>query len=152
MAFLNKNKIFIDKEAYITLAMVQAGLLRPIDKLMNKKEAEIADTQKKYKNKSIPFSFILAPSGRKNEEILKTNPGKIELFCNNKKVGEVDVEEIYEINPLKRVETIYGTKDAKNYPQVAKTLKRLGKYAIAGNFWVEDTGIKKKIDFIKENQ
>ena len=150
MASLNKNKIFIDKEAYITLAMVQAGLLSPIDKLMNKKEAEIANTQKKYKNKSIPFSFILAPSGKKNEKILKTKPNKIELFYNNKKIGEIDVEEIYEIDPLKRVETIYGTKDAKNYPQVAKTLKRLGKYAIAGNFWVEDTGIKKKIDFIKE--
>ena len=68
MASLNKNKIFIDKEAYITLAMVQAGLLSPIDKLMNKKEAEIANTQKKYKNKSIPFSFILAPSGKKTKK------------------------------------------------------------------------------------
>jgi len=150
MAYSNKNKIFIDKEAHITLSMVQAGLLNPIDKLMNKKEAEIANKEKKYKNKPVPFSFILAPSGRKNEEVLKTNPKKIELFCNRKKIGEVNVEEIYEIDPLKRVETIYGTKDYKNYPQVAKTLKRLGKYAIAGEFFVEDAGIKKQIDFVKE--
>jgi len=150
MAYSNKNKIFIDKEAHITLSMVQAGLLNPIDKLMNKKEAEIANKEKKYKNKPVPFSFILAPSGRKNEEVLKTNPKKIELFCNRKKIGEINVEEIYEIDPLKRVETIYGTKDYKNYPQVAKTLKRLGKYAIAGEFFVEDAGIKKQIDFVKE--
>jgi len=150
MASSNKNKIYIDKEAYYTLAMVQAGLLKPFDKLMNQEEAKIADTQKKYKNKTVPFSFILAPAGKRNEEVLKQNPKKIELVYNNKKIGEINVEEIYEIDPLKRVETIYGTKDAKNYPQVAKTLKRLGRYAIAGDFWVEDYGIKKKIDFTKE--
>ncbi len=150
MASSNKNKIYIDKEAYYTLAMVQAGLLKPFDKLMNQKEAQIADTEKKYKNKPVPFSFILAPAGKRNEEVLKQNPKKIELIYNNKKIGEINVEEIYEIDPLKRVETIYGTKDTKNYPQVARTLKRLGKYAIAGDFWVEDYGIKKKIDFARE--
>jgi len=150
MASSNKNKIYIDKEAYYTLAMVQAGLLKPFDKLMNKKEAQIADTEKKYKNKPVPFSFILAPAGKRNEEVLKQNPKKIELIYNNKKIGEINVEEIYEIDPLKRVETIYGTKDTKNYPQVAKTLKRLGHYAIAGDFWVEDYGIKKKIDYVRE--
>jgi len=150
MASSNKNKIYIDKEAYYTLAMVQAGLLKPFDKLMNKEEAKIADTQKRYKNKPVPFSFILAPAGKRNEEVLKQNPKKIELVYNNKKIGEINVEEIYEIDPLKRVETIYGTKDTKNYPQVEKTLKRLGRYAIAGDFWVEDYGIKKKIDFARE--
>ena len=150
MASLNRNKIFIDKEAWITLAMVQAGLLKPIDKLMNKEESKIANEKQLYKNEAVPFSFILAPAGRRNEEILKTNPKKIDLYCEGRKVGEVDVEEIYEIDPFERVEKIYGTRDYKNYPQVAKTLKRLGKYAIAGEFWVEDTGIQKKIDFIKE--
>ena len=150
MASLNRNKIFIDKEAWITLAMVQSGLLKPIDKLMNKEESKIANEKQLYKNEAVPFSFILAPAGRRNEEILKTNPKKIDLYCEGRKVGEVDVEEIYEIDPFERVEKIYGTRDYKNYPQVAKTLKRLGKYAIAGEFWVEDTGIQKKIDFVKE--
>jgi len=150
MASLSKNKIFIDKEAWITLAMVQAGLLYPIDKLMNQKEAKIANENKLYKDKPVPFSFILAPAGKRNEEVLKSNPKKIELFCEHKKVGEIETEEIYKIDPLKRVETIYGTKDYKNYPQVAKTLKRLGKYAIAGKFWVEDTGIQKQLDLVKE--
>ena len=120
MVSLNKNKIFIDKEAYKTLAMVQAGLLNPIDKLMNLKEAKIADEKKEYKGEFVPFSFILAPAGKRNEEVLKSNPSQIELFYENKKVGEIEVEEIYEINPLKRLEIIYGTKDYKNYPQVEK--------------------------------
>ena len=150
MKYLNRNKIYIDKEAWITLAMVQTGLLNPVDKLMNKEEAKRANEENIYKNGHIPFSFILAPAGKKNEEILKTNPKKIDLYSENKKIGEIDVEEIYEIDPFERVEKIYGTKDYKNYPQVAKTLNRLGKFAIAGDFWVEDTGIQKKIDYAKE--
>ncbi len=150
MAYSNRNKIFIDKEAWITLAMVQAGLFKPIDKLMNKNEAQKADTQKLYKNSHIPFSFILAPAGKRNKEILKTNPKKIDLYCEYTKIGGIDVEEIYEIDQLKRVEAIYGTKDSKNYPRVARTLKRLGKYAIAGKYWVEEAGIQKKIDLVKE--
>ncbi len=150
MVSSNRNKIFIDKEAWITLAMVQAGLLNPIDKLMNKKEAKKADEEKIYKNRHVPFSFLLAPSGRRNEEVLKTNPKKIELYCEKHKIGEIEVEEIFDIDPVQRVKTIYGTADAKHYPQVAKTLKRLGKKAIAGTYFVEDTGIKKQLDFVKE--
>ena len=150
MEFSNKSKIFIDKEAYITLSMVQAGLLSPIDKLMNSNERKIADEKKLYKNKPVPFSFILAPAGKRNQEILKTNPKEIELFLDGEKVGEVEVEEIYEIDPIKRVKTIYGTSDYKNYPQVAKTLKRLGHLAIAGKFWVKESGIEQKVDFIRE--
>ncbi len=150
MESLNKNKIYIDKEALITLEMVQAGLLKPIDKLMNKKEAEIADKYKKYKNKVVPFSFILAPAGKRNKEVLQTNPKKIELIYKGKKVGEVDVEEIFKIDPNERLKTIYGSTDTKNYPHIAKTKKRLGEYAIAGNFWVEESGIKKTLDFVKE--
>ncbi|NPA12229.1 MAG: sulfate adenylyltransferase [Epsilonproteobacteria bacterium] len=150
MESLNKSKIFIDKEALITLAMVQAGLLAPIDKLMNQKEAKEADKTLLYKNKPVPFSFIFAPAGKRNQEILKHNPKHIELYNEGKKVGEIEVEEIFEIDPKERVKTIYATADAKNYPQVAKTLKRLGKYAIAGRFWVEDSSIKKRVDIIKE--
>ncbi len=150
MEFSNKNKIFIDKEALITLEMVQAGLLDPIDKLMNKKEAEIADKEKKYKNKPIPFSFILAPAGKRNKEVLESNPKKIELFYDNKKVGEVEVEEIFKIDPNERLKTIYGSTDTKNYPQIAKTKKRLGEYAIAGKFWVRESGIRKTLDFVRE--
>ncbi len=150
MESLNKNKIYIDYEAFITLSMVQAGFLSPIDKLMNKKEALIADKDKIYKGDIVPFSFILAPAGKRNAEVLKSNPSFIELFCCDKKVGEVEVEEIFEIDPLKRVETIYGSKDANTYPHIKKTLKRLGKYAIAGKFVVYNDDFKKQIDFVRE--
>jgi sulfate adenylyltransferase len=145
-----KGKIWIDKEAYITLAMVQAGYLSPIDKLMNRKEAEIADKEKKYKGQTVPFSFILAPAGKRNRKVLEKRPQLIELYCEGEKVGEVEVEEIYPIDPLERVNTIYGTKDKETYPQVARTLKRLGRLAIGGKFWVKDTQFAHTLKKVRE--
>ncbi len=135
--------LYIDREALATLALVQEGLLSPIDKLMNSKEAAQVDATKLYKGKSFPFSFILAPSGRRNEEVLKSlQPGEtVDLIEDNRKVGQVQVEEIFGIDPQKRLEHIYGTTDT-SHPGIQSTLKRLGRYAVAGEFWVDFEEIK----------
>ncbi|WP_200763782.1 sulfate adenylyltransferase [Nitrosophilus alvini] len=152
MKFSRKNRaLFIDKEAIATLALVQEGLLNPVVGLMNKKEADEVDRTGIYKGKSFPFSFILAPSGKRNEEVLKTaQKGEtLDLIMNNTKYGELTVEEVFEIDPLKRVEKIYGTSDI-SHPGVVETLKRLGKYAISGNYYVDFEDIKKTKDIIKK--
>ena len=138
-----KNSLHIDREALATLALVQEGLLSPIDKLMNSQEAAQVDATKLYKGKSFPFSFILAPSGRRNEEVLKNlHPGEtVDLVQDGQKVGQVEVEEVFGIDPLKRLEHIYGTTDT-SHPGIQSTLKRLGHYAVAGEFWVDFEEIK----------
>ncbi len=138
-----KNSLHIDREALATLALVQEGLLSPIDKLMNSKEAAQVDATKLYKGKSFPFSFILAPSGRRNEEVLKSlRPNEeVDLIQDGQKVGQVKVEEIFTIDPKKRLEHIYGTTDT-SHPGIQSTLKRLGRYAVAGEFWVDFEEIK----------
>ncbi|MEO1941761.1 MAG: sulfate adenylyltransferase [Campylobacterales bacterium] len=145
-----RGSLWIDREAYITLAMVQAGYLFPIDKLMNRREAEIADREKKYRGKPVPFSFILAPAGRRNRQVLEQRPEVLDFYTGGEKVGEIEVEEIYPIDPLKRVEVIYGTKDSESYPQVARTLKRLGRLAVAGRFWVRDSVYSRIIEQVRE--
>ena len=41
MAYSKRNKsLYIDTEALSTLALVKAGLISPVEKLMNKKEAQ----------------------------------------------------------------------------------------------------------------
>ena len=138
-----KNSLHIDREALATLALVQEGLLSPIDKLMNSQEAAQVDATKLYKGKSFPFSFILAPSGRRNEEVLKSlRPNEeVDLIQDGQKVGQVKVEEIFTIDPKKRLEHIYGTTDT-SHPGIQSTLKRLGRYAVAGEFWVDFEEIK----------
>jgi len=150
MDSLKRNKLFVDNEAFITLSMMKEGLLYPVTKLMNKKEADIVNKTALYNGKTFPFAFILAPSGKRNEEVLKNSKKNeiLDLYSNNKKIGELKIEEVFEIDPLKRVEKIYGSSDT-NHKGVLKTLKRLGKYAISGDVVLFNSPIKNDIEKIK---
>ena len=136
---MSKNKaLYIDTEALSTLALVQAGLIAPVDKLMNQAEAEEVDKTKFYKGVPFPFSFILAPIGNENEKVLKgLQEGEvIDLICEEKKVGELTVEETFPINPALRLTNIYGTSDP-SHPGVKNTTARLGKLAVSGKYTVD---------------
>jgi len=154
MISTNKNKsLFIDKEAHSTLALVQEGGLHPIDGLMGEKEAKDVDKTKRYKGVSFPFSFLLAPKGRRNKEVLqRVQKGeRVDLVCDGKKVGELIVDEVFPIDPLQRLESIYGTSDT-SHPGVKSALKRLGDLAVSGEYKVESKSvveIKNKINEAK---
>ena len=134
----NAKQLRIDQEALSSLALVQAGLLHPVTRLMNRKEAEETDKSKRYKGVPFPFSFILAPAGKKNAQTLADlqSGEKVDLLCDNKKVGSLRVEETFEIDPVARLQTIFGTADP-SHPGVAKTMQRLGTIAVSGDFEVE---------------
>ncbi len=144
------KKLFIDQEAVATLAMAKEGLLYPVTELMNEKEQVDADKNKMYKGVPFPFSFILAPKGKRNEEVLlAAERGEVlTLVCADEEVGELIVDEVFQIDPMKRVELIYGTTN-KSHPGVASTLKRLGNYAISGDFTVNFTDVRESLDSIK---
>ncbi|HEO98064.1 MAG TPA: sulfate adenylyltransferase, partial [Epsilonproteobacteria bacterium] len=56
----NNRSLYIDTEALSSLALVQAGLISPVDKLMNAQEAKEVDETQRYKGIPFPFSFVLA--------------------------------------------------------------------------------------------
>ena len=150
MRYSNENrKLFIDKEALATLAMLQEGLLLPATKLMNQQEAKEVDATGMYRGKTFPFSFILAPAGRRNENILKSakKDEELDLIVEGQKVGWLRVEETFTIDPLARVKKIYGTDDS-SHPGVQATLKRLGKIAVSGPYQVEFLEIKRAKEII----
>ncbi|BCD61832.1 sulfate adenylyltransferase [Nitratiruptor sp. YY08-26] len=153
MKSLRKNKIYIDKEALASLALVQEGLLFPVDKLMNEKETQEVDRTKEYKNRTFPFSFILAPSGKKNQEVIKAlkKGDKVALVENDKDVGEIEVEEVFTIDPLQRIKNIYGTDDI-SHPGIKKNLQRLGKYAVSGKFHVIFDDLKRTKELIAKKK
>jgi len=151
----NNKSLYIDTEALSTLALVQAGLIKPIDKLMNKKEAKSVDANKLYKGVPFPFSFLLAPTGKKNLIVLKNiQKGEvIDLINEDKKVGYIRVDETFKIDTNKRLRNIYGTSD-QSHPGVKKTTTRLGEIAVCGEYKVDYPLIedsKKRIkDMIKK--
>ncbi len=148
---MQKNKsLYIDTEALSTLALVQAGLISPVDKLMNEEEARVVDETKFYKGVPSPFAFILAPKGEKNNKVLKTlKPGEIiDLINENKKVGELTVDETFHIDPTQRLQNIYGTSDP-SHPGVKNTTSRLGEIAVCGDYSVTYPLIDDNIKRIK---
>jgi sulfate adenylyltransferase len=143
-----KKSLYIDKEAVTTLAMARDGLLKPVTTLMNKEETIEVNKTGMYKNEIFPFPFLLAPSGRRNKEVLETSKkGDIlKLFCNDKEVGYIIVEEIFPINKDERVKQIYGTNSAE-HEGASDTAKRLGNLAICGKYEIDFNDIK---DHIKQ--
>lgn len=151
MVSSKKNKsLYIDTEALSTLALVKAGLISPVEKLMNKEEAKMVDESKMYKDVPFPFSFILAPKGNKNNQTLKTlqKDDVVSLINDGKKVGELIVEETFEVNPSQRLHNIYGTSDS-SHPGVRNTTLRLGKIAVSGEYTVTYPLIEDNIKRIK---
>jgi len=139
MASSRKNRpIYIDTEALSTLALVQAGLLSPITKLMDEKTAREVDESKIYKGYPYPFAFVLAPKGRRNREVLTTAvAGEVlDLVVRGKRVGEITVEETFSIDPKERLINIYGTGDP-HHPGVKNTIARLGDIAVSGPYSVD---------------
>jgi len=132
-----RKSLYIDTEALSTLALVQAGLMAPISRLMNKLEAKEVNEKKLYKGIPFPFAFVLAPNGKKNDAVLKTlEKGEtVDLLCEGDKVGEIIVDETFPINFEKRLNNIYGTTDP-SHPGVQNILARLGHLAVCGEYHV----------------
>jgi sulfate adenylyltransferase len=152
MTSSKRNKsLYIDTEALSTLALVQEGLLAPVTKLMGRREAEDVDRTHHYLGLPFPFSFILAPKGKRNEAIIPTlEPGEtVDLINEGKKVGELTVEEVFPIDPKQRLIHIYGSADP-THPGVKNTMARLGQWAVSGLYRVEYPLIGDTINRIRQ--
>jgi sulfate adenylyltransferase len=145
------NTLYIDKEALATLSMLKEGIFSPVDRLMNQKESKEVDKTATYKGSYFPFSFILAPSGKRNKNTL-TNAIKgdlLHLVVEGKICGEIIVDEVFKIDKKERTKLIFSTAD-ENHPGVKDILNRLGDYAISGEFKVNFSSTKEVIEKIKK--
>jgi len=152
MASSRKNRqLYIDAEALSTLALVQEGLISPVTKLMNRQEALEVNRTKMYKGVPYPFSFILSPSGKRNQEVLKTaQKGEmLDLVNEGKVVGELIVDETFEIDIKERLTCIFGTSDP-SHPGVKETLPRLGNIAVCGDYHVNYPLIGSSVRRVKQ--
>jgi len=144
MGSTRKNRqIVIDSQALATLSFAQEGIFKPVDKLMNEEEAIEVDNSRCYKGKPFPFPFILAPSGRKNEETISSiKKGEtIDIVVGGTKRGEIEAEGFFKIDRKKRIEQIFGNYDTQN-KATKDFLRRLGQYSIYGKYYVDYDGIK----------
>ena len=151
MASSRKNReLYIDAEALSTLALVQEGVISPVTKLMNRQEAFEVNETKVYKGVPYPFAFLLSPSGKRNQKILQTaKQGEVlNLVTEGNIVGEVTVDETFEIDIEQRLMCIFGTADP-SHPGVKETLPRLGNIAVCGDYQVKYPLISSSIKKVK---
>lgn len=136
MTLSRKNKtLFIDTEAISALELVKNGLLYPVEGLMNQKQSQEVLNTGLINKQSFPFPFILAPAGKKNEEVIKSLQvnEEITLVHNNVEFAYLIVEETFQINSISRIKQLYGTDDLE-HPGVKDTFKRLGSWAVSGEY------------------
>jgi len=136
MTSLRKNKtLFIDKEAASALELVADKLLLPVTKLMSEEESRKVLQTGLIDGKSFPFPFILAPSGKKNEEVIASlkKGEELTIICDGEEFALLTVDNTFRIDPKERVKHIYGTDDL-THPGVMATMKRLGSWAIHGDY------------------
>lgn len=136
MASTKKNKqLFLDQETLATLAIAKEGVLGKVDKLMNLKEAREVNETGYYKGSPMPFSNILSPKGKRNQEIIKNikNGEIVDIIVNGEKSGEIIAEESFKIDRVKRITNIFGFYDESN-PRIKMVLNNLGEYAISGKY------------------
>ncbi|WP_024954395.1 sulfate adenylyltransferase [Sulfurospirillum arcachonense] len=144
MASPRKNKeLSIDKQALATLSFAKEGIFHPVDKLMTKKEAREVDETGFYKGIPFPFPFIIAPFGKKNSDLLKNakKGEKFDFIVDGEIKGHIVLDEVFEVDKKRRIEQVFGTYDTSN-PEVQLFLKRLGDYAISGEYELDFDDIK----------
>jgi sulfate adenylyltransferase len=152
MIFSRKNKqLFIDKEAASALELLKDGLLLPASTLMNHEESQTVLKTGMINGKTFPFPFILAPSGKTNENVLKTLEAgeELEIISEKKLFAILKVEEVFEINPKDRIKQIYGTDDI-THPGVNTTLSRIGSLAVSGEYELSNKSLNKSKHKIQE--
>jgi len=138
MTSSRKNKtLYIDKEAASVLELVSESLLSPVTKLMSESESfEVLKTGL-INGQSFPFPFVLAPSGKKNEEVIESLEAgeEITIICDGEEFATLVVDETFQIDPKERVKHIYGTDDL-SHPGVRATIKRIGRWALSGDYTI----------------
>ena len=131
-----KNKtLYIDKEAASALELLKDGLLYPAVSLMNLEQSQEVLKTGLIDGKTFPFPFILAPSGKMNQKVLKslTSGEEIDIIFDEKHFATLVVDEVFNIKPSDRIKQIYGTDDFA-HPGVMATMNRLGSLAVSGEY------------------
>ncbi len=131
---LSTPALFIDKEAVFALLLCQEGLLTPVNHLMNEKEMHEVDNTGLFEGQSFPFSFILAPAGKRNEQVMKESKkgDEIALICENHLCGKLLVDSAFKIDKQAR---LFKIMSGDIYSKKAQHIyNRLGNYALCGEY------------------
>ncbi len=127
-----KRYIIIDNKTKSDLIMIGTGLMSPLCGFMTRKDYERVIHEMRLSNGVIfPIPITLAVE---SYDGLKEGDEVALRDQNNNIVGSIDIEDIYEYDPIVEAKEVFGTDD-ENHPGVQITLSR-PKYYVGGKIWL----------------
>ena len=147
-----KNSILINDEAFGALDLIENQIFSKFNRLMNEKEANEVYETGFLGGEPMPYAFVFAPQGKRNQETIKNaqKGDKIELInSSGEPVGHINVSGSFKFDEAKSAQNIFRTNETESARQCC------GKLAISGEIKIYGSAlekVKERIVTVKKEQ
>lgn len=147
-----KNSILINDEAFGALDLIENQIFSKFNRLMNEKEANEVYETGFLGGEPMPYAFVFAPQGKRNQETIKNaqKGEKIELInSNGEPVGHINVSGSFKFDETKSAQNIFRANETESARQCC------GKLAISGEIKIYGSAlekVKERIVTVKKEQ
>ena len=147
-----KNSILINDEAFGTLDLIENQIFSKFNRLMNEKEANEVYETGFLGGEPMPYTFVFAPQGKRNQETIKNaqKGEKIELInSSGEPVGHINVSSSFKFDETKSAQNIFRANETESTRQCCGKLAISGEIKIYGSTLEK---VKERIKTVKEEQ
>lgn len=147
-----KNSILINDEAFGALDLIENQIFSKFNRLMNEKEANEVYETGFLGGEPMPYVFVFAPQGKRNQETIKNaqKGEKIELInSSGESVGHINVSGSFKFDETKSAQNIFRANETESARQCC------GKLAISGEIKIYGSAlekVKERIVTVKKEQ
>ena len=147
-----KNSILINDEAFGALDLIENQIFSKFNRLMNEKEANEVYETGFLGGEPMPYAFVFAPQGKRNQETIKNaqKGEKIELInSSGEPVGHINVSGSFKFDETKSAQNIFRANETESARQCC------GKLAISGEINIYGSAlekVKERIMTVKKEQ
>ena len=147
-----KNSIMINDEAFGALDLIENQIFSKFNRLMNEKEANEVYETGFLGGEPMPYAFVFAPQGKRNQETIKNaqKGEKIELInSSGESVGHINVSGSFKFDETKSAQNIFRANETESARQCC------GKLAISGEIKIYGSAlekVKERIVTVKKEQ
>ena len=152
MTSSRKNSILINDEAFGALDLIENQIFSKFNRLMNEKEANEVYETGFLGGEPMPYAFVFAPQGKRNQETIKNaqKGDKIELInSSGESVGHINVSGSFKFDETKSAQNIFRANETESARQCC------GKLAISGEIKIYGSAlekVKERIVTVKKEQ
>ncbi len=147
-----KNSILINDEAFGALDLIENQIFSKFNRLMNEKEANEVYETGFLGGEPMPYAFVFAPQGKRNQETIKNaqKGDKIELInSSGESVGHINVSGSFKFDETKSAQNIFRANETESARQCCGKLAINGEIKIYGSALEK---VKERIVTVKKEQ